>query len=129
MMPSHAPLPRWIPTEDLEGPAAERGLDEADGIWASPGSPYKSMNGALNGIRFARERGRPFVGTFRERILGASMVATGRGADGEIRIVELRGHPFFVATLFLPQLTSRPGVPHPLVVAYLKAALDARSRQ
>jgi CTP synthase (UTP-ammonia lyase) len=53
----------WIPTEDLEGPAAERRLDDADGIWASPGSPYKSMNGALNGIRFARERGRPFVGT------------------------------------------------------------------
>ena len=66
---------------------------------------------------------------FRTRILGGLMVATGRGADGEIRIIELGGHPFFVATLFLPQLTSRPGAPHPLIVAYLKAALDARNRQ
>ena len=66
---------------------------------------------------------------FRTRIVGGPMVATGVGADGEIRIIELRGHPFFVATLFLPQLSSSLGAPHPLIVAYLKAALDARSRQ
>lgn len=53
----------WIPTEDLEGAGATRRLADWDGLWASPGSPYKSMDGALNGIRFARERGRPFVGT------------------------------------------------------------------
>ena len=53
----------WIPTPDLEGPGAARRLGDMDGIWASPGSPYKSMDGALNGIRFARARGRPFVGT------------------------------------------------------------------
>lgn len=59
---------------------------------------------------------------FRARLLGGPLVATGIGADGEVRIVELGGHPFFVATLFLPQLTSRPGSPHPLIVAYLRAA-------
>ena len=63
---------------------------------------------------------------FRTRILGGPVVATGVGSDGEVRIIELRGHPFFVATLFLPQLSSSLGAPHPLIVAYLKAALDAR---
>ncbi len=38
-------------------------LDRFDGLWASPGSPYLSMDGALDCIRFARERGKPFVGT------------------------------------------------------------------
>jgi CTP synthase (UTP-ammonia lyase) len=47
---------------------------------------------------------------------------TGVDRAGEVRIVELSGHPFFVATLFLPQLLSQPKVPHPLVVAYLTAA-------
>ena len=32
-----------------------------------------------------------------------------RGHDGEVRIVELDEHPFFLATLFLPQLHQRPG--------------------
>jgi CTP synthase (UTP-ammonia lyase) len=36
--------------------------------------------------------------------------------------MELSDHPFFVATLFLPQLRSEPRAPHPLVLAYLAAA-------
>lgn len=52
----------WVPTDDLPGRATAL-LEPFDGIWASPGSPYRSMEGALEGIRFARESGRPFVGT------------------------------------------------------------------
>ncbi len=48
--------------------------------------------------------------------------------QGEVRVVELPGHPFFVATLYLPQLTSQPGKPHPLVLAYLRAAIAFRDR-
>ena len=51
-----------------------------------------------------------------------SLKVTGVDRAGEARIVELSGHPFFVATLFLPQLLSHPSVPHPLVLAYLAAA-------
>jgi CTP synthase (UTP-ammonia lyase) len=46
--------------------------------------------------------------------------------DGEARIVELPDHPFFLATLFVPQLTSRPGHPHPLITAYLRVAMQLR---
>ncbi len=55
-----------------------------------------------------------------------SLDVTGVDSAGEVRIVELSGHPFFVATLFLPQLLSRPSAPHPLVLAYLRAASDFR---
>lgn len=52
-----------------------------------------------------------------------ALKVTGTDRAGEARIVELSGHPFFVATLFLPQLLSQPGAPHPLVLAYLAAAI------
>jgi len=52
----------WVPTDSIaEGES--RSLDRFDGLWASPGSPYHSMLGALEGIRFARERDKPFIGT------------------------------------------------------------------
>ncbi len=49
--------------------------------------------------------------------------------QGEVRIVELRDHPFFVATLFLPQVTSSAGEPHPLIAAFLRAAIASRTRR
>ena len=54
---------RWLPTPSLCGSDGQAVLTEYDGLWASPGSPYRSFEGALAGIRFAREHGRPFVGT------------------------------------------------------------------
>ncbi len=50
----------------------------------------------------------------------------GLGERGEARIAEMPGHPFFVTTLFLPQLASTPDRPHPLIVAYLEAILSFR---
>jgi CTP synthase (UTP-ammonia lyase) len=47
---------------------------------------------------------------------------TGCDEDGAARIMELDGHPFYVGTLFLPQLSSTPEKPHPLVLALLKVA-------
>jgi CTP synthase (UTP-ammonia lyase) len=47
---------------------------------------------------------------------------TGRSADGEVRIVELPDHPFFLATLFIPQVRSTPEAPHPLVTGFVAAA-------
>ena len=50
----------WIPTEEIVD--ASRVLDFS-GLWCVPGSPYRSMSGALIAIRFAREHRRPFLGT------------------------------------------------------------------
>jgi CTP synthase (UTP-ammonia lyase) len=54
---------RWLPTPSLLDPANIEGLEVFDGLWAAPGSPYKSFKGMLNGIEFARSRDWPFVGT------------------------------------------------------------------
>ena len=49
---------------------------------------------------------------------------TGVDAAGEIRVLELPDHPFFMGTLYVPQARSTPDHPHPLVTEFLKAALD-----
>jgi len=60
---------------------------------------------------------------YRHDIMRGNLSTVGEDSDGNARIVELVSHPFFVATLFLPQLSSGPGNPHPVIVAFLKAAL------
>lgn len=53
----------WVPTPSLLDPNILETLADYDGLWGSPGSPYRSMDGMLAGIRFARARNRPFVAT------------------------------------------------------------------
>jgi CTP synthase (UTP-ammonia lyase) len=60
---------------------------------------------------------------FRDKVQKGQLKITGVDLDGEVRIVELSDHRFYVATLFLPQISSEPESPHPLIVAYLRAAL------
>jgi CTP synthase (UTP-ammonia lyase) len=57
---------------------------------------------------------------YRNHLIRGDLKIAGIDADENVRIVELAHHPFFIATLFLPQLTSTPQLPHPLVKAYLK---------
>jgi CTP synthase (UTP-ammonia lyase) len=181
--------PSWIATPDPLGDAAGV-LSSYQAIWCVPGSPYASMDGALAAIRYARERGVPFLGTcggFQHALIeyarnllgladadhaetnpGAAMPlisqlacslaettgeivlragtrlraiyggerategfncnfgvnpdyqallndgplrVTGVDANGEVRVVELDGHPFFVATLFQPERSAPRGAP------------------
>ncbi len=45
---------------------------------------------------------------------------TGADAEGDMRVVELVGHPFFMGTLFVPQMRSTEESPHPIIMAFLK---------
>ena len=194
---------RWLDTAPLE----DVNLDELaahDALWCAPGSPYRSLDGALRAIRFAREADRPFIGTcggfqhvvleyarnvlgfedaqhaeydpyasdlfitplscslvgktmsvhlapgsraaqfyrrgeateryycnfglnpeHQERLDEAGLRVSGVDQDGEARVLELPELRFYVATLFVPQLTSSPDHPHPLITAYLDAAVQA----
>ncbi|WAR46079.1 CTP synthase C-terminal region-related (seleno)protein [Methylomonas rapida] len=52
------------------------------------------------------------------------MRITGADDEGEIRVIEWPGHPFFIGTLFVPQARSTPERPHLLVSAFLKAVAN-----
>ena len=53
----------WVATNEVATHGAERALGSATGIWCAPGSPYESTEGALQAIRYAREKRRAFLGT------------------------------------------------------------------
>jgi CTP synthase (UTP-ammonia lyase) len=53
----------WLPTQPLEAEFSGLELKSFDALWCAPGSPYKSMRGALRAIRFSREQEWPFIGT------------------------------------------------------------------
>ena len=44
---------------------------------------------------------------------------------GEVRAVEREDHPYYVGTLYQPQLRSSPGAPHPVFTGLLRAAFSA----
>jgi CTP synthase (UTP-ammonia lyase) len=52
----------WVATDTIQPQVSEQ-LASYDAIWCVPASPYASLDGALRAIRFARETGRPFLGT------------------------------------------------------------------
>jgi CTP synthase (UTP-ammonia lyase) len=61
-------------------------------------------------------------------LLGAGPLRiTGSDAEGEARVIELPGHAFFLGTLFVPQTSSTPDAPHPLVTAFVEAAIAVRA--
>lgn len=188
----------WVPTEEI-GDASR--VAAYDAIWCVPASPYRSMDGALRAIRFAREHGRPFLGTcggfqhaiveyarnalgwadaehaetspdatraviaplacslvgergrvrfapgsrlaeaygcaeavegyhcsyglapaFRASLVAGPLRVAAEDDAGDVRAVELDGHPFFVATLFQPERAALEGRRAPVVEALVRAA-------
>lgn len=91
------------------------------------------------GTRFASIVGEaPFDGThfcsfganaaYLKQLREVGLVEAAHADDAGLEAFELRGHPFFFATLFQPQIgASRGGPLHPLIRAFLRAA--ARSSE
>ncbi len=187
---------QWIPTNEMHE------YRSFNAFWCAPGSPYKSLDGALKGVRFARENRVPLLGTcggfqhvvleyarnvmgiedaahaeydpyasnffiqplscslrgksmpiqmdadslaariygctsavesyycnfglnpdYQETLHNEGLRISAWDEQNEVRIVELPDHPFYLATLFVPQSRSTERAPHPLIRAFVKAAL------
>jgi len=54
---------------------------------------------------------------------------SGYDEDGRVRIAELPGHPFFLASLFQPELSDAGARPHPMVRALARAAVEHAARK
>jgi CTP synthase (UTP-ammonia lyase) len=191
--------PYWIPSEEAE---ADGALDGFDGVWLVPGSPYRSLEGAVAAARAAREQEIPFLGTcggFQHAVLmlarelsgiddathaeygaagvpvivalecslvgheGAihftpgSLIARVMGVErsveryhcaygidrayverlaahgvrftahddaGDVRALELPEHPFFLGTLFQPELAGDGTRAHQVVRAFAEACVS-----
>ena len=53
----------WVSTVEVIAERPQQRLTTYAGLFIAPASPYRSMDGALAAIRFARERGVPLFGT------------------------------------------------------------------
>jgi CTP synthase (UTP-ammonia lyase) len=194
----------WVPTDQITADARVAGYDA---LWCVPASPYRSTDGALRAIRFAREQARPFLGTcggfqhavleyarsvlgwadaehaetapdagllvvtplacalveaqgavrfrpgsllreaygteeavegyrcryglnpaFRDALTAGPLRVAAEDEAGDVRAVELDGHPFFVATLFQPERAALRGEVPAIVVAFVRAASGAPRR-
>lgn len=189
----------WIETETLDSDTYETILQGFDGIWSAPGSPFKSLNGAINAIRFAREKKIPHLGTcagyqhtiieyarnvsgyknaqhaeyssdMENQFIGklscslrgtkdqvtllkdsrvssiydsneiegnyfcsyglndsyksvfeqSDFIVSGFDTNNSIRILELNNHPFFIATVFVPQVDSSFEKPNKLITEFVR---------
>jgi CTP synthase len=62
---------------------------------------------------------------YRDALEGSGMILSGQSPDGRlVEIVELRDHPWFVASQFHPEFRSRPDRPHPLFSGFVRAAVE-----
>ncbi len=196
----------WVPTTVVaEDPTM---LGAYGGCLMAPGTPYASMHGALEAIRYAREHDLALLGTcggfqhvlieiarnlagiagadhaevnpdaselvcvplacslvgqqhsvriepgtraaaiygtaesiepffcnfglndaYRPALEAAGVCFSGFDAGGEPRILELPDHRFFLATLYVPQASSRRVHPHPVLSAFVEAAATVPSTQ
>ena len=77
-------------------------------------------------VIYERHRHRyEFNNAFRSLLLETGYLISGTSPDGRlVEIIELTGHPFFMATQFHPEFRSRPNNAHPLFLGFVKAAVD-----
>jgi CTP synthase len=77
---------------------------------------------------FERHRHRyEFNNHYLEELSAAGLTFSGFSADGLVEFIELRSHPWFVASQFHPEFTSTPRDGHPLFAGFVRAAREYRA--
>ncbi len=93
--------------------------------------PTKIAPGTLAGKIYGRadvlERHRhryEFNMKYRERMTEKGFTISGTSPDGALaELIELRGHPYFLACQYHPEFQSKPNKPHPLFKGFIQACL------
>jgi CTP synthase len=84
---------------------------------------------AAYGTATVQERHRhrfEFNNDYRDMLTDHGLVISGISPDGRlVEIVEIRDHPWFVATQFHPEFKSRPNRPHPLYRDFVGVCVGA----
>ena len=122
--PIIVPVACAVPNRAAGAPRLSGGLR----IRFTPGSRARELYGvdAIDEEYFCNYEVRP---DYREPLERSDARVTGVGPDGEVRVVELPRHRFWIATLYQPQRSSRPGAPNPLVRAFVAAAEEFASEK
>ncbi|MFR9504351.1 MAG: CTP synthase [Rikenellaceae bacterium] len=112
--------------EEQKGITAKGGTMRLGGYSCSlkEGSKVANAYGSLNIVERHRHR-YEFNSNYIDAFEKCGMIATGVNPDTSlVEVVELEDHPWFVGTQYHPEYKSTALTPHPLFVAFVKAALD-----
>ena len=109
----------------------QNGVEDLGGTLRLGAYPCVLQNGTkaidLYGQREISERHRhryEVNNEYREAFIQGGMILSGLSPDGRIvEMIEIKEHPFFIATQAHPELKSRPDAPHPLFQGLIEAAL------
>lgn len=84
-----------------------------------------------NSLIYERHRHRYELNNqFRQALEQAGLIMAGKSPDGRlVEIVELKDHPWFLATQFHPEFRSRPNRPHPMFVDFVMAAKNYKNNK
>ncbi|NOX60782.1 MAG: CTP synthase [Chloroflexi bacterium] len=95
----------------------------------APGTRAREAYGV--DLVYERHRHRwEFNNAYRDVLGPAGMVFSGLSPNGHlVEIAELKDHPFMLGSQFHPEFKSRPDQPHPLFLAFLKAAITTANKQ
>jgi CTP synthase len=70
-----------------------------------------------------------FNNTYREQLEKAGLVVSGTLPDNSlVEMIEIKNHPWFVASQFHPEFKSRPYAPHPLFSGFVDAVKKQASQ-
>ena len=113
---------------------AQRGVKDKGGTMRLGAYPCRIEKGtrsaAAYGVADLSERHRhryEFNNHFRPTLAEKGLIVAGASPDGAlVEIVELQGHPWFVACQFHPEFQSTPLKAHPLFRDFVKAAKQGR---
>jgi CTP synthase len=70
-----------------------------------------------------------FNNRYLQKLMNAGLRFSGFSRDGLVEMIELPGHPFFIASQFHPEFRSTPRDGHPLFTGFVKAARAYRQEQ
>jgi len=93
---------------------------------------HGSLAHAVYGADLIRERHRhryEFNNRYLQKMMNAGLRFSGFSRDGLVEIIELPGHPFFIASQYHPEFRSTPRDGHPLFTGFIRAARDFRAMQ
>jgi len=92
-----------------------------------PGSIAHKAYGTLQ-IKERHRHRYEFNNIYKEQLEKCGLVFSGINPEtGLAEIIELKEHPFFVATQFHPEFLSRPQRPHPLFREFISAAIHKKT--
>ena len=121
---TEAPVIDYMPDQrDME----EKGGTMRLGLYPAKLKPGTKVAAAYDSeLIYERHRHRFEVSNrYRDALEEAGMLLAGQSPDGRlVEIIELRDHPWFVASQFHPEFKSRPDKPHPLFAGFVAAAVQ-----